>query len=138
MKSVSATQEGTESGEEEKAIPRSQHKRDHKINTQSSQIKDLHEKLDGAIAKNAQIKEWLNPDTLQTAFTNALQASGQFCSGGKYVGKKRESQVAAGIDGTIDLEKHCNYCKDTGHDKANCIRLQKHNAFVARKWEGLN
>ena len=75
-KSVSATQEGTESGEEEKSIPRSQHKRDHKISAQSSQIKDLHEKLDGAIAENTQIKEWLNPNTLQKAFTNALQASG--------------------------------------------------------------
>ena len=86
-KSVSATQEGTESGEEEKSIPKSQHKRDSKIKAQSSQIKDLREKLDGAIAENAQIKEWLNPNTLQTAFTNALQASGQFCSGGKYAGK---------------------------------------------------
>ena len=86
-KSVSATQEGTESGEEEKSIPKSQHKRDCEINAQSSQIKDLREKLDGAIAENTQIKEWLNPNTLQTAFTNALQASGQFRSGGKYAGK---------------------------------------------------
>ena len=86
-KSVSVTQEGTESGEEEKSIPKSQHKRDSKIKAQSSQIKELHEKLDGAIAENAQIKEWLNPNTLQTVFTNALQASGQFCSGGKYAGR---------------------------------------------------
>ena len=86
-KSVSATPEGTESGEEEKSVPKSQHKRDSKIKAQSSQIKDLREKLDGAIAENAQIKEWLNPNTLQTAFTNALQASGQFRPGGKYAGK---------------------------------------------------
>ena len=26
----------------------------------------------------------------------------------------------------------------TGHEKTNCIRLQKHNAFVARQQEGLN
>ena len=131
-------QEGTESGEEEKSISKSQHKRDRKISTQSSQIKDLCKKLDGVIAENTQIKEWLNPDTLQTVFTNALQASGQFRSGGKYAGKRRESKVAAGIDGMIDLEKHCVYCKDTGHEKTNCIRLQKHNAFVARQQEGLN
>ena len=86
-KSVAATQEGTESGEEEKSIPKSQHKWDSKIKAQSSQIKDLREKLDGAIAENAQIKEWLNPNTLQTAFTNALQASGQFHPGGRYAGK---------------------------------------------------
>ena len=86
-KSVSVTPEGAESGEEEKPGPKSQHKRDSKIKAQSSQIKNLREKLDGAIAENSQIKEWLNPNTLQTAFTNALQASGQFCPGGKYVGK---------------------------------------------------
>ena len=137
-KSVSVTLEGTESGEEEKSVPKSQHKRDSKIKAQTSQIKDLREKLDGAIAENAQIKEWLNPNTLQTAFTNVLQASGQFRPGGKYAGKRRESKVAAGIDGTIDPEKNCVYCKDTGHEKTNCIRLQKHNAFVARQWEGLN
>ena len=137
-KSVSAMQEGTESGEEEKSIPRSQHKQDRKINAQSSQIKDLREKLDGAIAENTQIKEWLNPDTLQTVFTNALQASGQLRPGGKYAGKRCESKVAAGIDRTFDPETHCVYCKDTGHEKTNCIRLQKHNAFVARQREGLN
>ena len=119
-KSVSVTPESTKSGEE-KPVPKSQHKRDSKIKAQSSQIKDLREKLDGAIAENAQIKEWLNPNTLQTAFTNALQASGQFRSGGKYAGKRRESKVAAGIDGTIDPEKTCIYCKDTGHEKTNCI-----------------
>ena len=49
-KSVAVTSEGTESEEEEKAVSKSQCKWDKKINTQSSQIKDLHEKLDGAIA----------------------------------------------------------------------------------------
>ena len=76
-KAVSATQEGTESEEEEKAVSKSQHKRDQKISAQSSQIKDLRVKLDGAIAENVQIRELLNPVTLQTVFTNALQASGQ-------------------------------------------------------------
>ena len=75
-KSVSATQEGTESEEEGKAVSKSQHQHDRKISAQSSQIKDLQVKLDGAIAENTQIQELLNPMTLQTAFTNALQASG--------------------------------------------------------------
>ena len=60
-KAVSATQEGTESEGEEKAGLKSQHKRDRKISAQSSQIQDLREKLDGEIAKNTQIREWLNP-----------------------------------------------------------------------------
>ena len=77
-KAISATQEGTESEGEEKSGPKSQRKQDRKISAQSSQIRDLREKLDGAIAKNTQIREWLNPETLQTVFTNALQASDQF------------------------------------------------------------
>ena len=96
-KAVSATQEGTESEGEEKTGLKSQCKQDRKISAQSSQIRDLHEKLDGAIAKNTQIWEWLNPETLQTAFTNALQASGQFRTGGKFFGKRREPKVVAGI-----------------------------------------
>ena len=72
------------------------------------------------------------------AFTNALQASGQFRTGGKFFGKRHEPKVAAGIDGTTDPDKSCNYCKDTGHEKNNCLCLQKHNAFVASKREGLN
>ena len=78
----SVTSEGTESEEEEKAVSKSQCKRDKKISTQSSQIKDLRLKLDRAIAKNTQIQELLNPTTLQTAFTNALQAT-QFRPRGK-------------------------------------------------------
>ena len=91
-KAVSATQEGTESEGEEKTGLKSQRQRDRKISTQSSQIRDLCEKLDRAIAKNTQIREWLNPEMLQTAFTNALQASGQFCTGGKFFGKRHEPE----------------------------------------------
>ena len=118
-KAVSATQEGTKSEGEEKSGLKSQCKRDCKISAQSSQIRDLCEKLDGAIAKNTQIREWLNPETLQTAFTNALQASGQFRTGGKYFGKRREPKVVAGINGITDPDKSCNYCKDMGHKKNN-------------------
>lgn len=56
-------------------MPKSQHKWDKKLSSLFSQIKDLHTKLDKAVAKNSQIQELLNPATLQTAFTNALQAT---------------------------------------------------------------
>ena len=88
------TQEGTESEGEEKTDLKSQRKRDHKISAQSSQIRDLHEKLDMAISENTQIREWLNPEMLQMAFTNAFQASGQqFRTGGKFFGKRHEPKV---------------------------------------------
>ena len=96
---MSAISEGTESEEEEKAVSKSQCKHDKKISTQSSQIKDLRVKLDGAIAINMQIQELLNPATLQTAFTNALQASGKFRCRGKFFGKRQDPGFSAGIDG---------------------------------------
>ena len=68
-----------------------------------------------------QIWELLNPATLQTAFTNALQASGQFRTRGKFFGKRQDPVIAAGIDETMDPDKSCNYCKDTGHEKDNCL-----------------
>ena len=112
--------------EEEEPISKSQHKREKKISAQSSQIKDLRTKLDGAIAKNFQIWELLSPATLQTAFMNALQVT-QFGPNrsGKFLGKQCEPVVAAGKDGTMDPEKTCNYCKDMGHDVDNCLCLQK-------------
>ena len=77
---------------------------------------------------------------LQTAFTYALQASGQqFRTCGKFFGKRHDPIVVAGIDRMIDADKSCNYCKDMGHKKNNCLHLQKHNAFVVSKSrEGLN
>ena len=63
-----------ESGEED-APSKSQIKKDKKISAQSSQIKDLWSKLDQAVAENSQIREFLSPASLTTAFTNALTAS---------------------------------------------------------------
>ena len=142
-KSVSVSAAGTESEGEEQAVSKSQHKWEKKISAQSSQIRDLHTKLDGAIAENAQIRELLNPSTLQTAFTNALQATQfrPYRSGDKFLGKKREPVIAAGKDGTTDPDKTCNYCKDMGHGMDNCLHLQKRKACLAcqsQSGEGLN
>ena len=89
-KSVSVSAAGAKSEEEEQPESKSQHKRQKKISAQSSQIKDLRTKLDGAIAENTQIWELLNPSTMETAFTNALQATQfkSYRSGGKFLGKR--------------------------------------------------
>ena len=142
-KSVSVSAVGAESEEEEQTVSKSQCKQEKKISAQSSQIKDLRTKLDGAVAENIQIRELLNPNTLQTAFTNALQAAQfrPYRSKGKFYGKKHDPVIAAGKDRTTDPDKTCNYCKDMGHDVDNCLHLQKHQAFLAhqnRSREGLN
>ena len=143
IKSVLVSAAGAESEEEEQIVSKSQCKQEKKISAQSSQIKDLRTKLDGAVAKNIQIWELLNPNTLQTAFTNALQVAQfrPYRSKDKFYGKKHDPVIAAGKHGTTDLDKTCNYCKDMGHDVDNCLHLQKHQAFLAhqnRSREGLN
>ena len=65
--------------EEDTPIPpppsKSHAKKDKKISTQSSQIKDLRSKLDQAVAENSQIRELFSPATLTTAYSNALMAT---------------------------------------------------------------
>ena len=106
-------------------------KKDKKINAQSAQIKDLRLKLDQAVAENSQIRELLSPATLTTAFSNALSATktrftSQTGSRGvqnqsqqftpkPFLGKPHPSKLAAGKDGTTNLNQTCRYCKDTGH-----------------------
>ena len=121
------------------------------MSAQSSQIKELHSKLDSAIMENSQMWEFLNPSMLQTVVTNVLQAtqSGNHSHGnsnlgsrqGKpFLGRPQEPQLSAGKDGTTDPEKTCHYCKDTGHELDNCLCLQCKKDFLAHKQsgEGLN
>ena len=110
-------------------------------------------KLDEAIAENFQIREFLNPSSLQMAFTNALHAakvglaktnstnSGPSQARGKLLGKHCEPQVSAGKDGSTDPSLSCQYCKDTGHELGNCARLAARQEFLAHQQqakEGLN
>ena len=151
VKAMTATSTETESeGEPVATEPHSKHiKKDGKISTQASQIKELRSKLDEAIAENSQMREYLSPTSLQSAFTNALQAAGKPNKSNPntrpgsqpFQGKLRPSQLSAGIDGTINPEKSCNYCKDTGHLIGNCLRLQARKAFLKKQEEqagGLN
>ena len=106
--------------EEEGPATKSKIKKDGKIRAQSSQIKDLHTKLDQAVAENSQIKEFLSPTSLQMAFTSTLQAAQTWQSNtnkknGKskpFLDKCQEPQLTAGMDSSIDPEKSCRYCKD--------------------------
>ena len=70
--SISAVE--SKSGDEA-APSKAQQKCKAKVSAQSSQIQDLHSKLDAAIIENSQIREFLNLGTLQTVVTNALQVA---------------------------------------------------------------
>ena len=123
-------------------------KKDKKISTQSSLIKDLRSKLDQAVAENSQIRELLSPATLTMAFSNALSATktsftsqaqaqnGSNQQSGRskpFLGKYHPSKLAAGKDGITNPKQSCRYCKDTRHLLENCLRLEARNEFVAEQ-----
>ena len=152
-KAVSVSSAEVES-EGQEVLSKSQIKWDKKISAQSPQIKDLHSKLDQAIAKNSQIPEFLNPTSLQMAFTNVLHATkvgpcklGSANSGSSqgrskpFLGKCHEPQLWAGKDSNTNPSQSCWYCKDTGHEFGNCARLAARQEFLAHQQqakEGLN
>ena len=45
--------------------------------------------------------------------------------GNKSVGTAKASKPSMGIDGSLDVNLMCRYCKDTGHDLDNCKWLQQ-------------
>ena len=61
--------------EEKGPLVKSKGRQNAKISAQSSQIKDLHTKLDQAVAENSRMKEFLSPTALQQVFTTALQVT---------------------------------------------------------------
>ena len=67
--------------------------------------------------------------SLQAAQSNS-QGHGGSCGftpreGRPFLGQPKEPQLSAGKDGTIDPDKTCRYCKDTGHELENCVCLQR-------------
>ena len=103
-----------------------------KINQQEAQIKSLQN-------QNQQLQGLLDPkllvDVISQAVTTGLKLGSQLTDKGggnskgagfvskPYLGKPRPSQLAPGADGSLNLELECWYCKDTGHLKDNCIKL---------------
>ena len=115
-----------------------------KVSAQSSKIQYLRSKLDTALAENAQVRELLNPITLQTVVTSTLQAVqlGEHSQSNvgrpsrSFLGKPQEPQLSAGKDGTMDPDKMCQYCKDTGCELNNCKCLQYKEDLLAARNSG--
>ena len=45
-------------------------------------------------------------------------------SGNKFIGTPRPTKPSAGVDGSLDNNLTCLYCKDTGHELSSCKQLQ--------------
>ena len=103
--------------------------RQNKINQQASQISSLEEAL------NNKLGQLLEPTILVETITQAVASSLKIDKTTKldsspggynstpYLGKPHPSQLAPGVDGSLDPALTCLYCKDTSHLKENCVKL---------------
>ena len=109
--------------------------RQNRIDQQPTKISNLE-------AQNQKLAQLLQPKFLVETITKAVasnlnisvdnkprqgEASGY--TGRPYLGKPRPSKLTPGIDGSLDPELSCQYCKDTSHLKENCIKLNRRLAF---------
>ena len=70
------------------------------------------ETITGAVASNLNMGKSNNTESSPSGFVSK-----------PYLGKPCPSQLAPGVDGSLDPSLTCRYCKDTGHLKENCVKL---------------
>ena len=112
----------------EHRLSKNSRQRQQKIEQQASQISSLE-------AQNKKLGQLLEPKFLVETITRAVASSlnmgksntTETSSGGfiskPYLGRPHPSQLAPGVDGSLDPSLTCRYCKDTGHLKENCVKL---------------
>ena len=79
-----------------------------------------------AVASNLNINVGNKPQKSDTDGTNGY-------IGKPYLGKPRPPKLTLGIDGSLDPEISCQYCKDTSHLKENCVKLDRRLAWENRQ-----
>ena len=104
--------------------------RPRKIEQQASQISSLE-------AQNKKLGQLLEPKFLVETITrvaasnlnmgksNNTESSPSGFVSKPYLGRPHPSQLAPGVDGSLDPSLTCRYCKDTGHLKENCVKLTR-------------
>ena len=136
---VSST--AVESGNSEH-LSRNSRQRQNKIDAQAAEIAQMKTELNKALQENKQLKSLFSPDKVVEAMTKAVGAMTmqshppstskgiQYQGASSFIGRPRPPQLACGADGTLLSSMTCNYCKDTGHPKDNCVQL---NNKIARE-----
>ena len=76
------------------------------------------ETITQAVASSLKMGKTTNPDSSPSGFISK-----------PYLGKPHPSQLAPGVDGSLDPALTCQYCKDTGHLKENCVKLTQQLAL---------
>ena len=112
----------------EQRLSRNSRQRQKKINQQASQISSLEaqnkklgqllelkflvEIITQAVASSLKVGKTTNSDGSSSGFVSK-----------PYLGRPYPSQLAPGVDSSLDPSLTCQYCKDTGHLKENCVKL---------------
>ena len=121
---------------QEPKLSKNSRQRQHKIHQQATKISSLE-------AQNQKLAQLLKPKFLVETITKAVASNLNINGGSKpqqkeqpsgytgkpYLGKPRPSKLALGINGSLNPEVFCWYCKDTGHLKENCIKLNRRLAL---------
>ena len=116
-------------------LSRNSRQRQSKIDAQSAEIAQMKTELNKALKENQQLKNMFSPDKMVEAMTKAVSSmtvqsrpsssskGTQYQGASSFVGRPKLPQLARGADGTLLPSITCNYCKDTGHFKDNCVCL---------------
>ena len=123
----------------EPKLSKNSQQRQKRIDQQAAKISSLE-------AQNQKLAQLLDPKFLVETITKAVasnlninvgnkpqQSEASGCTGKPYLGKPRPSKLAPGIDGSLDPELSCWYCKDTSHLKENCMKLNRRLAFESKQ-----
>ena len=100
-------------------------------------------KISSLEAQNQKLAQLLESKFLVKTITKAVASNLKINGGSKpqqkeqpsgytskpYLGKPRPSKLTLGIDGSLNPELSCRYCKDTGHLKENCVKLNRRLAL---------
>ena len=131
---ANVTTAAVESGDSEH-LSRNSRQRQNKIDAQAAEIAQMKTELNKALQENKQLKSLFSPDKMVEAMTKAVSSMTvqscltstskgmQYQGASSFIGRPRPPQLACGADGTLLPSMTCNYCKDTGHFKDNCVWL---------------